>query len=166
MNPYANFLGKRDPLKVAAATPTKIKALIRGLSARQLRKRPAPGKWSIREIINHLAESDMVMLCRARWIAFEDNPTLVPFDQEKWAAGWAREKEPVAEALDRLSVLRRSQIRLFRSVPREDFKRTGFHQERGVVTLQEQLETVAGHDLNHLEQIVRLVGWHRSTRRD
>ncbi len=164
MNPYANFLGKRDPLMVAAATPTKIRSLIRGLSARQLNKRPAPGKWSIGEIISHLAETDLVMLCRARWIAFEDNPTLVPFNQEKWAAGWARERESVAEVLERLSSVRRSQIRLFRSVPKEDFKRTGFHTERGTVTLREQLETVAGHDLNHLQQIAGLVKWHRSPR--
>jgi len=156
VNPYAKFLGKRDPLQVAAATPARIRVLIRGLSQSQLSKRPQPEKWSIKEIINHLAETDMVMCCRARWIAFEDNPTLVPFDQDKWAKGWVREKEPVAESLERLRVIRRSQIRLFRSVSKSDYDRTGCHPERGVVSLREQLETVAGHDLNHLGQIQRL----------
>ena len=156
MNPYAKMLGKRNPLQVIAATPARIQTLIRGLSPKNLSARPKPGKWSIREIINHLTETEMVMCCRGRWIAFEDNPTLVPFDQEKWALGWPREKEPAAETLERLRVLRKSHVRFYKSVPKNDFKRAGFHPERGVVTLREQLETVAGHDLNHLAQIQKL----------
>jgi hypothetical protein len=104
----------------------------------------------------------MVMDCRARWIAFEDHPTLVPFDQEKWAAGRARENEPVAETLERFRLLRRSQVRLYRHASKTDYRRTGFHPERGVVTLQVQLETLAGHDLNHLAQIQRLAAQHKA----
>ena len=164
MNPYAKFLEGRDPLTVAAATPAKIVAMIRGLSPRQLTKRPAPGKWSVQEIISHLADTEMVMCCRARWIAFEEKPTLVPFDQEKWAAGRAREKEPLAETLERFRLLRKSQVRLFRAASRKDFGRAGFHPERGVVTLREQLETLAGHDLNHLQQIRRLAAQYKAKR--
>ncbi len=156
LNPYAKFLGKSDPLEVAAKTPARIGALIRGLSPRQLAWRPAPGKWSIREIINHLTESEMVMCCRSRWIAFEENPTLVPFDQEKWAKGWVREQEHLEETMERFRLLRRSQLRLFRGASPRDLKRTGFHLDRGTVTLRVQLEWLAGHDLNHLEQIQRL----------
>ena len=162
MNPYAKFLEHREPLTVAAATPARIVSLIRGLTPRQLARRPAPGKWSIQEIISHLADTEMVMNCRARWIAFEDRPTLVPFDQEKWAAGRAREKEPLAETLERFRLLRRSQVRLFRHASKTDFRRTGFHPERGVVTLRVQLETLAGHDLNHLAQIQRLAAQHKA----
>lgn len=161
MNPYAKYLGNRDPLAVAAATPAKLVSLIRGLTARQWAKRPAPGKWSIREIISHLADTEMVMCCRARWIAFEEHPTLVPFDQEKWAAGRAREEETLAETLARFRLLRRSQISLFRRASPRDLRRTGFHPERGIVTLRVQLETLAGHDLNHLEQIRRLAAPHK-----
>lgn len=164
MNPYAKFLGRRDPLVVAAGTPAKIASLIRGLTPRELARSPAPGKWSIQEIISHLADTEMVMSCRARWIAFEDHPRLVPFDQEKWAAGRVREKEPLAETLERFRLLRRSQLRLFRHAARKDFRRAGFHPERGVVTLRVQLETLAGHDLNHLAQIQRLVARHRTGR--
>ena len=162
MNPYAKFLEHRDPLTVAAATPAKIVALIRGLAPRQLAKRPAPDKWSIQEIIGHLADTELVMNCRARWIAFEEHPTLVPFDQEKWAAGRVREAEPLAEILARFRHLRRSQLRLFRHVSKKEFERTGLHPERGVVTLQVQLETLAGHDLNHLAQIRRLALQHKA----
>ena len=162
MNPYAKYLGNRNPLIVATATPGKIASLIRGLTPRQLAKQPAPGKWSIQEIISHLAETEMVMTCRARWIAFEDHPTLVPFDQEKWAAGRKREKEPLAETIERFRLLRRSHLRLFRRASKKDLQRSGFHPERGVVTLQVQLETLAGHDLNHLAQIERLATQHKA----
>ena len=162
MTPYAKYLENREPLMVAAATPAKIASLIRGLTPRQLARRPTPGKWSIREIISHLADTDMVMDCRARWIAFEEHPTLVPFDQEKWAAGRARENEPVAETLERFRLLRRSQVRLYRHASMTDYRRTGFHPERGVVTLRVQLETLAGHDLNHLAQIQRLAAQHKA----
>lgn len=162
MNPYVKYLKNGDPLKIAAATPAKIVSLIRGLTGRHLAKRPAPGKWSIQEIITHLADTEMVMCCRSRWIAFEDHPTLVPFDQEKWAAGRVREKEPAAETIERFRLLRRTQLRLFRQVSKRELRRTGFHPERGVVTLQVQLETLAGHDLNHLAQIRRLAAQHKA----
>jgi hypothetical protein len=150
------MLGNRNPLQVLAATPARIQALIRGLSPKKLSAHPIPGKWSIQEILYHLAETEMVMCCRGRWIAFEDNSTLVPFDQEKWARGWPREKEPVVETLERLRILRKSHVRFYKGVPKADLERSGFHPERGVVSLREQLETVAGHDLNHLGQIQRL----------
>jgi hypothetical protein len=156
VNPYEIYLEHRDPLSVAAATPANIVSLIRGLTPRQLGKRPAPEKWSIREIISHLADTEMVMSCRARWIAFEKHPTLVPFDQEKWAIGRAGERESMTETLERFRLLRRSQVRLFRYASKAAYRRTGFHLERGVVTLRVQLETLAGHDLNHLSQIQRL----------
>ncbi len=157
MNPYAKYLEGRDPLAVAAATPAKVASLVRGVSPRQLAKRPAPGKWSVQEIISHLADTEMVMCCRARWIAFEEHPTLVPFDQDRWAAGRAREKEALSETIERFRLLRRSQMRLFRNASGQELERTGMHPERGEVTLREQLETLAGHDLNHLAQIQRLV---------
>ncbi len=155
-NPYEKILGDRNPLKVIATTPARIVALTRGLTGHQLSKRPSPGKWSIHEIIRHLAEADMVMCSRSRWIAFEDKPTLVPFDQEKWARGWRREKESFEETLERFRMIRRSQVRLFRGARKQDLKRSGYHPERGTVTLQTQLETVAGHDVNHLQQIALL----------
>ena len=164
MNPYAKYLENRDPLAVAAATPAKIVFLIRGLSPSHLAKRPGPGKWSIQEIISHLTDTDMVMACRARWIAFEDHPTLVPFDQEKWASGRVRERESLAETIERFRLLRSSQVRMFRHASKQDFQRTGLHPERGVVTLREQLETLAGHDLNHLLQIQRLAAQHKAKR--
>ena len=85
-----------------------------------------------------------------------------PLPQEKWAAGQAREREPLAETLERFRLLRRTQLRLFRQASPQAFRRTGFHPERGVVTLRVELETLAGHDLNHLAQIRRLAAQHKA----
>jgi DinB superfamily len=158
MNPYQKKLGNRDPYKVASATHGRIRSMISKLSSGQLSRRPAPGKWSIQEIIRHLTDTEMVISCRSRWIASEDNPKLLPFDQDKWAQCALREKESIAECLERFRLLRRSHLRLFQNAPGKDLKRIGYHPQRGVMTLKMQLEMIAGHDLNHLDQIARIAG--------
>lgn len=156
MNPYQRFLSGKDPLRTLSATPQKLGKLIDGLSSRQLSKRPAPDKWSIAEIIGHLADTELVMAARCRWIACEDNPLLLPFDQERWTAGWRKTKEPAAQALHRFRAIRQSQLRLFRTAGPEQWLRTGNHPERGILKLSDFPPLLAGHDLNHLEQITVL----------
>jgi hypothetical protein len=90
---------------------------------------------------------------RCRLIAFDDHPHLTPFDQDRWAAGKAREKESADDALDRFEALRKAQILLHKASPAELFARTGHHPERGEVSLRITFETCAGHDVNHLRQI-------------
>ena len=156
MNPYERFLEGKNPLKILAATAARLKSLAKGLTPAQLARRVNKDKWSIHEILTHLADCEVIFTARCRWIAFEDNPTLVPFDQDKWSDGRQREKEPVAETLERFRVLRQAQLRLFRSAPKADFERSGQHLERGRVTLGLTMRTAAGHDINHLRQIEAL----------
>jgi DinB superfamily len=156
MNPYERFLGEKEPMKVLPKTAGQLAKLIDGLTPRQLAKRPAPGKWSIAEIIGHLADTEMVMAARCKWVACEDNPLLLPFDQELWAVGWAKTKEPVTESLERFRVIRQSQVRLFRNADKEQLERSGNHPERGVLKLSDFPPLMAGHDINHLEQITAL----------
>lgn len=156
MNPYERFLEGKDPLKTLAATPARLKSLVKGLTPAQLARRVNKDKWSIHEILAHLADCEVIFTARCRWIAFEDNPTLTPFDQDKWSNGRQREKEPAAETLERFRVLRQAQLRLFRSTPKADFERAGQHLERGRVTLGLTMRTAAGHDINHLGQIEAL----------
>ena len=153
MNPYARFIEDRDPLQVIGTTYPKLLKLVKGLTPRQITKAPAAGKWSIQEIVAHLADCELVFTVRCRWIAFEDSPQLVPFDQDKWANGRVREKEPFAATLERFRVLRQAQVRFAKSLSKVDLARTGLHLERGQVSLGETLETCAGHDINHLQQI-------------
>jgi hypothetical protein len=95
---------------------------------------------------------------RARSILFQDRPTLVSSDQDPWVLGWAREKEPWTETFERFSVLRRSILRLFLNAEGHDLTRYGVHTERRPQTINDYVEMMAGHDINHLQQIEQLRG--------
>src|ERR1022692_2904267 len=112
MNPYASFLAGQDPLKVISATPARMRTLLRGLTPTQLKKHSKPGKWSIHEILLHLADCEVMFSSRCRLIAFENHPHLAPFDQDRWMAGKLCEKESSADALARFEALRKTQINL------------------------------------------------------
>jgi hypothetical protein len=156
VNPYQQFIEGKDPIQVLGATPKRLVKLIEGLSARQIRTKVVKGKWSIQEIIGHMADDELIYSVRTRWIAFEDNPTLVPFDQNAWADGHASEREPVADTLARFEALRRSQLRLIRRIPTKELGRAGIHPEFGKISLALYIPWMAGHDLNHLSQIANL----------
>jgi hypothetical protein len=89
---------------------------------------------------------------------FQDRPTLVAFDQDAWVLGWMRENEPWEETLERFRVLRQSSLRLFLNALPHDLDRYGNHTERGIQTITDLVNTLAGHDINHIQQIERLTG--------
>ncbi len=157
-NPYAEYLGDKEPYFVLRSTVDRIEELTAGLSPEQLATPPEPGKWSIHQIVAHLADCDLVFQTRARMVMFQDRPTLVGFDQDPWALGWMREKEPWNETLEKLAVLRRSILRLFLIAEGHDLLRYGVHTERGPQTINDIVEMMAGHDINHLQQIERVRG--------
>jgi hypothetical protein len=157
-NPYAKYLGDKEPYFVLRSTADRIEELTAGLTPEQLATPPEPGKWSIHQIVAHLADCDLVFQTRARMIMFQNNPTLVSFDQDPWALGWLREKEPWAETFERFRVLRRSILRLFLNAEGHDLERYGTHTELGIQTISDYVEIIAGHDINHLLQIERLRG--------
>src|SRR6266545_7076812 len=86
MNPYADHLEGRDPFSIIAETPTHLARLVHSLDSAALDAAPAPGKWSVRQILAHLADCELVFGFRFRQTVAEDNPTLQPFDQDRWAA--------------------------------------------------------------------------------
>ncbi len=151
--PYADYLGDRDPLEVIRETMPALDGLLQGLSEEQIAANPEPGKWSIHQIVAHWADCELVFQCRARMILFEDNPVLQPFDQDRWANGWAREKETFAQSLEKLRVLREASIRLFANTPPHDMRRTGTNPEAGPRETLDILKIMAGHDLNHLTRL-------------
>lgn len=154
MNPYASFLGSRNAIETVAQTRERVAALIAAMGEERAKRTPAPGKWSAREIVAHLADCELAFGFRLRQTLAEDNPTLQPFDQEKWAASYSA--YDLASALETFSALRRWNLALIRSLKPEDFKRKATHPERGEMTFQTIIETMGGHDLNHLAQIERL----------
>jgi hypothetical protein len=148
--PYAQLLGDRDPLEVIRETLPALDSMLEGLTEEHIAVHPAPGKWSIHQIVAHWADCELVFQCRARMILFEDMPVLQPFDQDRWANGWAREKETFAQSLEKFRVLRESSIRLFANTPADDMRRTGTNPESGPRETADILRIMAGHDINHL----------------
>ncbi len=151
MNPYARYLGKRDPLEVIAATPQRLGEWLETLGAEGANRSPAPGKWSAREILCHLADCEIVFAFRLRQALAETHHLIQPFDQDRWAANYAAFDVPSALAV--FTAVRRWNVMLVQSLPADAFSKTLAHPERGEMTYQVLLETMGGHDLNHLGQI-------------
>jgi len=157
-NPYAQYLGDKEPYFVLQSTADRIRELTAGLTPEQLGAPPEPGKWSIHQIVAHLTDCELVFQTRARMIMFQNNPRLESFDQDPWVLGWMRENEPWNDTFERFSVLRRAILRLFLNAEGHDLLRYGTHTERGVQTIEDYVEMLAGHDINHLQQIERIRG--------
>jgi hypothetical protein len=156
MNPYASYLGSNNAVETVAATPERLAALLVAIGEKRFNEAPAPGKWSPREIVAHLADCELVFAFRWRQTLAEDNPTIQPFNQDKWAATYAA--YDAAAALDTFSALRHWNLALLRSLPPEAFQRKVTHPERGAMTFQTLIDTAAGHDLNHLAQLEKIAG--------
>ena len=153
MNPYAKYLGDRDPLAVIAATPSELAALSAGLSSEAASRQPAPGSWSVSQVICHLADTEIAFAFRIRQALAQPNHVIQPFDQDAWATHYAAYDLPTA--IELFSALRRWNILLLSSLTPADFERPLSHPERGAMKFRTLLETMAGHDLNHLAQARR-----------
>jgi uncharacterized damage-inducible protein DinB len=154
LNPYAKFLGQGDPLTVLRGTAGKI-VLTSHTGEERLERRPAPGKWSVRQIVAHLADCELVFAFRLRQTLAEDHPTIQPFDQDRWAARYA--SYDFAAALRLFEAMRGWNLLLIDGVPAPERQRPTSHPERGTMTFWTIVETMAGHDINHLGQIERLL---------
>ena len=152
----------KDPLKVEAGTAKKLARLIKGVPAAKLRKRPAPQKWSVAEILAHLADSEMVRGWRMRQILGAPGTPIQAFDQDSWAAAGHYEKRAARKSLELFQVLREANLALLKSLTKEQWKHHGMHAERGVETIEHIVRMNAGHDLNHLTQVERILGTKRS----
>ena len=157
-NPYASHLAGKDPLEVIAATPGQLASFVRTLGPERVEKKPAPGKWSAREIVCHLADCEVVFAFRLRQSLAEDHHVIQPFDQDKWAASYAAYDAPAALAV--FSSLRRWNISFIHAAPAGAFSKRLSHPERGELTFKMLVETMGGHDLNHVKQIESIAGQH------
>jgi len=113
----------------------------------------APGKWSIRQIVAHLADAEMVGAHRFRQVIAEDNPTLVAFDQDAWTRNLDYARRKPKQSLESFRRVRAENYELLKELPPEAFDRAGNHTERGRVTLRELLEGYAGHAESHARQL-------------
>lgn len=150
------LLGHRDPLEVLHGTEPALRERVADLTNANTGHAEAPGKWSIRQVIQHLADSDLVWGWRVRMVLAQDRPPLTGYDQDRWAERLRYQDARVTDALDEFGVLRRSNLRLIERAAPEDLKRVGLHAERGEESVAHMIKLYAGHDLLHLRQIDRI----------
>ncbi len=153
-NPYEKFLDGRPLELILATTPKELTVALESIGAEKSSVQPAPGKWSAAEIISHLADCELVFAFRLRQTLAEDHPIIQPFDQDKWAATYGGIS--AGQALSVFTALRQWNITLLRKALPAAAARPVSHPERGKMTFQTIVETMAGHDLNHLGQLERI----------
>ncbi len=147
-------LHDQDPLEILETSPAKLSTLIAGKSEGESRRQPAPGKWSMAEIIVHLAEVEIVIGNRIRMILGANGTPIQAFDQDAWAVSYPG--MPVEPSLEVFRVLRSANVALLRSLTPAQWEQFGMHAERGKETLRHISRLTAGHDLNHLAQVQAL----------
>ena len=151
-----DLLANNDPVTVLRQTPSKVTQTVSGLTRDQLQVPEAPGKWSLVEVLQHLADSDLVWGWRVRLILAQDRPQITGYDQDLWADRLHYADADPDDALSVFTILRRVNLKLIERATPADLKRVGVHSERGEESVEYLLRLYAGHDLLHLRQIDRI----------
>jgi uncharacterized damage-inducible protein DinB len=143
----------KDPLQMQREAPKLLAELIRGVPDEVLRRSPAPGKWSIAEILAHLADDEIATAWRYRQMVETPGCSLPGFDQDAWSRMGDYASSKPEESLELFRRLREANLRLLERLSPEQWESWGVHLERGKNTVREFARHMAGHDMNHLEQI-------------
>ena len=151
-----DLLGSNDPMSVLHSTPDGLRSVVDHLTERELSRPEAPGKWSIRHVVRHLADSDLVWGYRVRMVLAQDRPILTGYDQDRWADRLRYDQAEVDVSVEEFSVLRRSNLGLIAAASPDDLERVGVHAERGEESVAHMIRLYAGHDLLHLRQLARI----------
>lgn len=151
-----DLLGERDPLEVYIGLVPAIERAIAGLTDAALHQPERPGKWSIAEVVQHLADSDLVFGYRVRMVLAQPGMTIQAYDQDLWARELEYPTTRVEDSQAQLGALRAANARLLRSLDQARLARFGIHAERGEESVAKMLKLFAAHDLVHLRQIERI----------
>lgn len=157
MQRISGYMEGKQPLVVQAATAKKLERLIKGVPTSKLRKRPAPDKWSVSEILAHLADAEIVGGFRMRLILGAPGTPIAAFDQDSWVTSGHYEKRDPRKSIEQFRVVREANLALLKSLTPEQWKHYGMHAERGQETIERVVLMFAGHDLNHLQQIEKIL---------
>jgi len=156
----------QDAIKVQRGTAPKLKKLISGLTPKQLKWRPEPGKWSIAEIVAHLADVEIVASWRMRSVLGANGTPIQPFDQDAWASVFQYGKRDPKRSLEVFRVLRENNLAMLKEIPRESWDHYGMHAERGKETIAHLARMFAGHDTNHVLQVESIAARLKSSRKN
>lgn len=127
-----------------------LRQAVSGLSREHLLATPVPGTWSIQQIVLHLMDADLIWTARMKQIVAEDNPSIAPYDESKFAANLTPEAQSAEEAVTIFDLNRRQFARVLRRLPESAWARTGRHAERGTITLAQSLTWTTEHVPHHL----------------
>jgi hypothetical protein len=152
-----DLLARRDPIEVLGELLPWLAERIRGLDDSTLRRPEAAGKWSVIEVIQHLADSDLVFSYRLKMMLTEEKPPLQGYDQDRWAGELRYREVPLELALDQLRSMRTANLHLLRRLSPSQLERVGLHSERGPESAGFLLQLMGGHDLVHRRQIDRIL---------
>ena len=151
------YVEGQDAIKVQRATAGKLKKAIAGLTRSQLKWRPEPAKWSIAEVLAHLADVEIVASWRMRSVIGENGITIQPFDQDAWASAFSYQSRDANRSLAVFSLLRENNLAMLREIAPEMWDNYGMHLERGKESIAHLARMFAGHDTNHVLQVERVV---------
>jgi uncharacterized damage-inducible protein DinB len=151
-----NLLGDRDPMDVLRGTAGALGGTLKELSPGQVARREASGQWSVRDVLAHLADSELVGGYRLRMVLAQDRPRITGFDQDLWAERLGYERADPTASLERFRVLRAANLDLLERASDADLQRIGVHAERGEESVAHMVRLYAGHDLLHLDQVDRI----------
>lgn len=151
-----DLLGDHDPVAVLGHTPAALHRFIAAVSPDMVGRPEAPGKWSMREVVQHLADSELVGGFRLRIVLAQDRPPLTGYDQDLWSDRLRYREADIGDALDQFAALRRANLRLWQRLDPADLSRVGMHDERGEESLEHLRRLYAAHDLLHLRQLERI----------
>ena len=151
------YVEGQDAIKVQRSTASKLNKSIQGLTPKQLKWRPEPTKWSIAEILAHLADAEIVASWRMRSVIGENGITIQPFDQNAWASAFEYQRRDAKRSLELFRLLRENNLVMLNEIPHEKWEYYGMHLERGKESIAHLSRMFAGHDVNHVLQVERIV---------
>jgi DinB superfamily len=147
----------QDAIKVQRSTANRLKKSISRLTPSELKWKPEPGKWSIAEILAHLADVEIVASWRMRAVIGENGVTIQPFNQDAWATAFRYQARDAQRSLELFRVLRENNLAMLKDIPKEAWENYGMHLERGKESIAHLARMFAGHDTNHALQVERIV---------
>jgi len=157
------LLGQDDPAEVQASTRARLLAVVKDAGS-DLRQTPAPGEWSVLELLGHLVDAEIVVSGRYRWVLSHDRPPLFGYDQDRWVERLRHNDDPPDELLEVFSTLRNANLRLWNRSSADDRRRVAMHAERGAESYELMFRMLAGHDRFHLDQMRQTLAMIRAAR--
>ncbi|TME25545.1 MAG: DinB family protein [Chloroflexi bacterium] len=157
------LLGQDDPAEIQASTTAALLEILEDTGS-DLRTTPAPGEWSVLELLGHLVDAEIVLSGRYRWVLSHDRPPLLGYDQDRWVERLRHNDDPPDALLEVFSTLRTANLRLWNRSSADDRQRVAMHAERGPESYELMFRMLAGHDRFHLDQMRRTLATIRAAR--